>query len=77
MGNFLWNDITISQAKKKELSKGEKATEQFVTDCLLFVMSRKFIPREEKAETHSGRKSFCLSEFLLDYHSPFVNSVFL
>lgn len=77
LGNLLWNDITISQAKKKELSKGEKSIEQFVTDCLLFGMSRKFISREEKAETHSGRKSFCLSEFLLDYHFPSVNSVFL
>lgn len=75
--NLLWNDITISQVKKKELSRGEKSIEQFVADCFLFGMSRNFISREEKAETASSRKSFYLSDFLIDYHFPSVNSVFV
>lgn len=75
--NLLWNDITISQVKKKELSRGEKSIEQFVADCFLFGMSRNFISREEKAETTSSKKSFYLSDFLIDYHFPSVNSVFV
>lgn len=74
---LLWNDSTISQARKKELSAEDNSIEQFVTDCLLFVLSKNFISREESAEQNSKKNGFCLSDFLVDYRFPSVNKVFL
>ncbi len=74
---LLWDDITISMVKKKELSPGDNSTEQFVTDCLIFGFTRNFISREEKAENSSRKKSFVLSDYLLDYRFPSVSKVFL
>lgn len=45
---ILWNDISISQGKKQKLSARYADAIEFVSDCLLFALSRSFIPKGKK-----------------------------
>jgi hypothetical protein len=75
LNNLLWNDKTISLTKKKELLGKKDSLEQFVTHCLVFGMTRKFISKE--AQQSERPKRVDLSDFLLNYHMPLTNKVFL
>lgn len=73
--HLLWNDVSISQAKKQELSTHYRNGFEFIGDCLIFALSRSFIPKGKKSELIET-KNFLVSDFLLDCHFPSVNRVF-
>lgn len=77
LGNLLWNDNTITDDKKKELSEEKESLADFTACCILHGMSRSFISRDQKNAKDSMKKSFLISDYLLDYHFPSVNKVFL
>ena len=70
---ILWNDISISQAKKQELSTQYANAVEFISSCLLFALSRNFIPKSKKA---TGTE-LILSDYLLDCRLPSVTRNFV
>lgn len=70
---ILWNDISISQAKKQELSTQYTNAVEFVSSCLLFALSRNFLPKSKKA---TGTE-LVLSDYLLDCRLPSVTRNFV
>nr|WP_302583703.1 hypothetical protein [uncultured Schaedlerella sp.] len=70
---ILWNDISISQAKKQELSAQYANAVEFVSDCLLFALSRSFIPKGKKAVG----TQLIISDYLLDCRLPSVTRHFV
>ena len=70
---ILWDDSSISQAKKQELSANYPDTSTFVSECLLFALSRNFLPKSKK---ESGTK-LILSDYLLDIRLPSVTRNFI
>lgn len=77
IGDLLWNDPTISTTKKAELSEGKGSLADFLAGCILFGMSRKFIARDTKNEEAPRKKQFLISDYLIDYHFPSVNKIFI
>jgi len=75
LSTLLWQDTTISYAMRMELSEDNDSLEHFISKCILFGMSRTFISRDPSKKT-AKKKSFLLSDYLLDYHFPSLNSVF-
>lgn len=75
--DLLWNDPTVSDDKKTELSEDKESLADFMAGCLLLGFSRNFISRDPKNNTASKKKSFLISDYLSDYHFPSVNRVFL
>lgn len=71
--SILWNDTSISQAKKQELSTHYADASTFVSQCLLFALSRNFLP---KSKREAGNK-LLLSDFLLDIRLPSVTRNFI
>ncbi len=74
---LLWQDNTISLAQKKELSKLKDSLAEFIAECLLLGMTRCFISRKKKQQSASNKSNIILTDYLLDYHFPSVNKVFL
>ena len=70
---ILWNDSTISQAKKQELSANYADISTFISECLLFALSRNFLPKSKKK---SGT-NLILSDYLLDTRLPSVTRNFI
>ena len=77
LSSLLWNDITISDNKKMELSEEKESLADFVASCILYGISRNFISRDGKTDNTSKKKSFLLSDFLVDYHFPSINRIFI
>lgn len=77
LGNLLWNDITISDDKKAELSEEKESLADFIASCILFGISRNFISRDGKTDNASKKKGFLIKDFIVDYHFPSVNRVFI
>lgn len=73
MYRILWNDSSISQAKKQELSIRYDNTAAFLSDLLLFALSRNFLPKSKKA---SGSE-LLLSDYLLDTRLPSITRTFV
>lgn len=72
---LLWNDNTISNSKKTELSKSYHHALEFLTDCFFFVINRNFIPKTKRKEKLI-KQEFLLSDYLLDYRVPSGTKVF-
>lgn len=70
---ILWDDSSISQAKKQELSANYADLSTFVSECLLFALSRNFLPKSKK---DAGTK-LILSDYLLDTRLPSVTRNFV
>lgn len=70
---ILWNDSSISQAKKQDLSAHYDNAAAFLSDLLLFALSRNFLPKSKKA---SG-SGLVLSDYLLDTRLPSVTRTFV
>ena len=70
---ILWNDSSISQAKKQELSANYTNVASFVSECLLFALSRNFLPKSKKAAS----AKLILSDYLLDIRLPSVTRNFI
>ncbi len=71
--SILWNDISISQEKKQELSAQYADAIEFISNCLLFALSRSFIPKGKKA----AGTQLILSDYLLDCRLPSVTRHFV
>ncbi len=75
---ILWNDSSISQTKKQELSTRYNHADAFLSDILLFVLSRNFIPSSLVLAVNPqggnmafpfeplGRNSTCINTFSVD-----------
>ncbi|WP_251387741.1 hypothetical protein [Mediterraneibacter agrestimuris] len=70
---ILWDDGSISQAKKQELSANYADAASFISECLLFALSRNFLPKSKK---EAGAK-LILSDYLLDTRLPSVTRNFI
>ncbi len=70
---ILWRDSSISQAKKQELSSNYADTSGFVSECLLFALSRNFLPKSKK----EAGTNLVLSDYLLDTRLPSVSRNFI
>lgn len=71
---LLQNDATISYHQRNKLADFGEETELFLSNCLLFGLSRKFLPRDNDGKI---KHTIELSDFLLDYHIPSVGKVFV
>ncbi|MDO4339162.1 MAG: hypothetical protein Q4C91_13935 [Eubacteriales bacterium] len=70
---ILWNDSSISQTKKQELSARYNHAAAFLSDVLLFALSRNFLPRNKK----TAGSELILSDYLLDTRLPSVTRTFV
>lgn len=71
---LLKNDRTISFLKRRKLNSYSKDSETFITECLMFGMSRKSIKRDSDG---IRKKDFLLSDYVLDTRTPSAGSVFV
>ena len=67
---LLWNDSSISESKRQELSVHSEA-DSFITGCLLFALSRRPVSKNKKEVT-----MFSLADYLLDFRFPSISRVF-
>lgn len=70
---LLSDDPTISESKKQELSFHYSFRDKFITECLLFGMSRGFVKSDIGK---SSVATFILSDYLLDSRIPTGSKVF-
>lgn len=70
---ILWNDGSISQVKKQELSANYADAASFISECLLFALSRNFLPKSKK----DAEAKLILSDYLLDTRLPSVTRNFI
>lgn len=71
---LLQGDVTISLLQRKEIAGYMQEADMFLSRCLLFGMTRKFVPKGKEKKADS---TIVISEFLLDYQMPSVRKVFL
>ena len=71
----LTKDKTVSENKRNQLTE-HKSLESFVTACILYSFSRRFISRKKKKGMEETQ-TFHISDFLHNYHYPKLNSTFL
>lgn len=71
---LLQGDVTISLLQRKEFAGYMQETDMFLSRCLLFGMTRKFVPKSKEKKADS---TIVISDFLLDYQIPSVGKVFL
>lgn len=70
---ILWNDSSISETKKQELSVHYNYATAFISDVLLFALSRNFIPKNKKV----ANSELILSDYLLDTRLPSMTRTFV
>jgi len=75
--NLLMNDTSISKATKEMIAKNKETPAHFIADCLVAGFSRPFISRKKRKADATHQANFHLSDYLMDYHYPSLNKVFL
>lgn len=70
---LLQGDKTISRVQREEMLERRERIEEFIADCLLYGMSRKWIERGIEGEC---KKEFVVSDYLRDCHFPGGTKVF-
>lgn len=75
---FLVNqDNSISPIKKAELCNHDASPEAFLASCLMFALTREFIPTKTKISQAEAANTVLVSDFIRDCHLPRPSTAFL